>query len=347
MLNYENVTQGKLLLEGTIGDMKREFGGSRYQVVLKRKTWVASRAQTSEADPLYRQMMRISPGAERVTSRDADEDERYFVPSTTTSAEGESGGGGDPIVEIAALLEDESGSLGVERWAVECTSLQQIFMALVSEANGDEVANGIGSRRLRGIVGSPPPTPPLPSRGGHEEEESRSNGDGGEGADSGIIATASSSSSSSSSRASSEPDPSVKSCSPPSLDTYSESEVEAETCSPPLLEKRALWRSQLKGLWYKQFKHYTRDWRFLVSSFVIPPVLITATMLLALLRPPSERPPLLLTPSLYGPNSNSFVRYISICALEFTRIMLYRRIIQGDTSRCSLGSVDMKTKVMF
>ena len=282
---HENVTQGKLLLEGTIGAMKREFGGSRYQVAVKRKKGDVIRALTWKADSLYRQIKRISPGAERIILRHAEE-ERYFVPK---SQEGEGVGGGDPIVEIAALLENESGSLGVERWALECTSLQQIFMALVSEANGDEMTTGIiSSRRLRGTVGTPAPS--------KEEED----GDGGGGLqNSGTVA------SSSSSRDSAEPDPS-ESSGFPSPDTGSEEE--AETYSPPLLEKRALLKSQLMGLWYKQIKHYSRDWRFLFSSFVIPPVLITVTMLLALLRPPSERPPLLLTPSLYGPNSNSFVR---------------------------------------
>ena len=267
--------------------MKREFGGSRYQVAVKRKKSDVIRALTSKADSLYRQIVRISPGAERIILRHAEE-EIYFVPKSR-EGEGAGAGGGDPIVEIAALLENESGSLGVERWALECTSLQQIFMALVSEANGDEVTTGIiSARRLRGTAGTPAPS---------EEEE---DGDGGGGADSETVA------SSSSSRDSSEPDPSESSGSP-SPDT-ADPEEEAETYSPPLLEKRALLKSQLMGLWYKQIKHYSRDWRFLFSSFVIPPVLITVTMLLALLRPPSERPPLLLTPSLYGPNSNSFVR---------------------------------------
>ena len=293
------------MLEGTVDDMKREFGGSRYQVVVKRKRSAVAQSLTSKADQLCRQILRISPGAERIISRQAEEEEeeeeeeeRYFVP---TSVEGESNaaaGVGDPIVEIAALLESESGSLGVERWAVEGTSLQQIFMALVSEANGDKVTTGgISSRRLRGTAGTPP------SKGEEEEEEwpASSNEGGGGGGDSGIIASFSSC-------GSSETDPSERSCSP-SPDTGSEVEVGEETYSPPpLLEKRALLKSQLMGLWYKQVTHYTRDWRFLVSSFVIPPVLVTATMLLALLRPPSERPPLLLTPSLYGPNSHSFVR---------------------------------------
>ena len=281
------------MLEGTIGEMKREFGCSSYQVALKRKRNSVIRAQPSIADPLYRQIIRISPDAERIIlgqEEEEEEEERYFVPANaegeregTTAAGGEPG---EPIVEIAALLENESASMGVERWAVECTSLQQIFMALVTEASGDEVTTGISSVRLRGTTRMPSPTKEEDGAGGRVDCR---------------IATASASSCNSP-----EPNPSEmyrsRSSSP---DTGSE----AETYTPPVKENRALLKSQLLGLWYKQIKHYSRDWRFLFSTFVIPPLLITATMFLALLRPPSERPSLLLTPSLYGPNSNSFVRY--------------------------------------
>ena len=262
--------------------MKREFGGDRYQVTVKRTKSGVIREGTLAADelddPLYRQIMRISPSAERIIVQRAEElEERYFVAAASAEREGV---GGHPITEIAALLECESKSLGVERWAMECTSLQQIFMALVSEANGDEVASGISSRRLRGEAMSEG------ENGGEAEADSR------------ISALFSPSGDST------EPSSSERSSSPQAA---TPTEEKAETNSRPLLEKRALLKSQLMGLWYKQIKHYSRDWRFLISTFVIPPVLITATMVLALLRPPSDRPPLLLTPSLYGPHSNSFL----------------------------------------
>ena len=259
--------------------MKREFGGDRYQIAVMRTKSGVIQNRTSAADdrddPLYRQIMRISPNAERIIVQRAEEmEERYFVPAAPAEREGSTAAAsGYPITEIAALLECQSISLGVERWAMECTSLQQIFMALVSEANGDEVASGISSKRLRGEAGA--------------EADSRI------------------SDSFSPSRDSTEPSSRERSSSALAAIL---TEEEAETNSPPLLEKRALLKSQLMGMWYKQIKHYSRDRRFLISTFVIPPVLITATMVLALLRPPSDRPPLLLTPSLYGPNSNSFLR---------------------------------------
>jgi hypothetical protein len=51
-----------------------------------------------------------------------------------------------------------------------------------------------------------------------------------------------------------------------------------------------------------------RNRKFLFSSLVLPAVLIVLSMSLALLRPETKLPPLLLTPSLYGPQSYSFIR---------------------------------------
>lgn len=65
---------------------------------------------------------------------------------------------------------------------------------------------------------------------------------------------------------------------------------------------------QARGLLYKRFKHSTRDWRFLMSSLGLPTLMVILTMFLALMRPSGESPPLLLTPSIFGENSNSFVR---------------------------------------
>ena len=249
--------QGKLLLEGTIGDMKREFGEGCYQLAAKR---------AKQDDALYGQILRACPAAKRAAASGDGGEERYLVPT-----------GSDAIVEIAALLDSteaagssSSAVLGVERWSVECTSLQQIFMALVGDDNRAAAAAATTTTTTTTAA----------------EESSSSCEDRGS-----IISTA--------------PDVSENSF---SLGTEPGLGEEPEPLSPrPLLVNGALWRSQLMGLWYKQVTHYMRDWRFLFSSFVIPPLLIAATMFLALLRPPSQQPPLLLTPSLYGPSSNSFV----------------------------------------
>ena len=53
----------------------------------------------------------------------------------------------------------------------------------------------------------------------------------------------------------------------------------------------------------------SRDWRFLLSCFVIPLALTAASMGVAKLRPDSEEPPLAMAPSLYGPDSASYVAF--------------------------------------
>jgi hypothetical protein len=65
-----------------------------------------------------RQIVRLLPEVEKVDMRHGEE--RYFIPMNNEE-ERES----DCIVEIVALLENESEPLGIENYAVDCTSLQQ------------------------------------------------------------------------------------------------------------------------------------------------------------------------------------------------------------------------------
>ena len=75
-----------------------------------------------------------------------------------------------------------------------------------------------------------------------------------------------------------------------------------------LLTGSALIISQVKGLLYKRWKHAHRDWRFILSAIGLPTLLMILCMCLAMIRPGARIPPLLLTPSIYGPFSHSFIR---------------------------------------
>lgn len=68
-----------------------------------------------------------------------------------------------------------------------------------------------------------------------------------------------------------------------------------------------LW-NQIQGLLHKRWLHSMRDWRYLSTILIFPTLLLALSMGLGLLRPSEELPPLLLTPSTYGPFSNSFIQ---------------------------------------
>lgn len=69
-----------------------------------------------------------------------------------------------------------------------------------------------------------------------------------------------------------------------------------------------LMSKQLSGLLYKRFKHTLRDWKFGVSAFVLPVLLLTIVLGVTKMGLERDNPPLLLTPSLHGPEANSFIR---------------------------------------
>ena len=58
---------------------------------------------------------------------------------------------------------------------------------------------------------------------------------------------------------------------------------------------------------FKRFKRFTGDKKMIVTSLIIPSILMILAMILGLIRPGTLSPPLLLTPSLYGPESLSFM----------------------------------------
>ncbi len=265
------IHQGRLLLEGTVGDMKEEFGGGCYQLTVKRKNKTEMVAADTSEDPLYRQISRLLPDVERVATRTEGE-ERYFIPASDGDQQQD-----ESIIEIVGMLENESAELGVESYSVDCTSLQQIFMAVVGEASGEN-KDVAGSWHMKNYLSK-------------------------------MSAAASDSGIDSVSAASSDRQ-TVAAASSTSISAIDIVAPAATYCppQPDLLTGGALLWSQLRGLWYKQLMHYLRDWRFIVTALVLPLVLIIATMVLAMFRPEAVRPPRLLTPSLYGPGSSSFLR---------------------------------------
>ena len=66
--------------------------------------------------------------------------------------------------------------------------------------------------------------------------------------------------------------------------------------------------NQIGALLKKRWLHSIRDWRYLLSILVLPAILLAISLLLGLLKPGDETPPLLMTPSIYGPNENTFIR---------------------------------------
>ena len=75
-----------------------------------------------------------------------------------------------------------------------------------------------------------------------------------------------------------------------------------------LLTGLALFWCQLVGLLKKRWLHNIRDWRYFLSTFLLPTFLLVASMWLSLMRPKIETPPLLLNPSMHGPDSYSFMQ---------------------------------------
>jgi len=76
-----------------------------------------------------------------------------------------------------------------------------------------------------------------------------------------------------------------------------------------LLSGWSLTLLQCRGLLTKRLYHNVRNWRFFISIFFMPAGLVILSMLLGLLRPKDAFDPLLMTPSIYGPQSYSFVKY--------------------------------------
>ena len=74
-----------------------------------------------------------------------------------------------------------------------------------------------------------------------------------------------------------------------------------------LLSGFSLHCSQFMGLLQKRLLHSMRDWKYLSTIILLPSVLLAISMGLGLLKPTENLPPLLMTPSIYGPTSHSFI----------------------------------------
>ena len=75
-----------------------------------------------------------------------------------------------------------------------------------------------------------------------------------------------------------------------------------------LLTGVSLWMSQVTGLLRKKFLHSIRDWRYFLSTFILPCLVLIFSMFLATMRPQEDLAPLLITPSIYGDESYSFMK---------------------------------------
>ena len=75
-----------------------------------------------------------------------------------------------------------------------------------------------------------------------------------------------------------------------------------------LLTGSSLFWSQFGGLIKKRYLHSIRDWRYFLTIVVLPSVLLAVSLGIGLMKPTNDNPPLLMTPSIYGPKSNSFIQ---------------------------------------
>ena len=58
----------------------------------------------------------------------------------------------------------------------------------------------------------------------------------------------------------------------------------------------------------KRCLHSMRDWRYFLTIIVLPSVLLAVSLGIGLMKPTNDSPPLLMTPSIYGPKSNAFIQ---------------------------------------
>ena len=66
--------------------------------------------------------------------------------------------------------------------------------------------------------------------------------------------------------------------------------------------------TQIGGLLQKRWLHTIKDWKFIISSLILPCLMLAIAMLLPILTHNNSNPPIILSPSLYGPESASFVK---------------------------------------
>lgn len=66
--------------------------------------------------------------------------------------------------------------------------------------------------------------------------------------------------------------------------------------------------TQICGLLQKRGLHTFKDYKFIISSLILPCLMLAISMLLPILSRNNDNGAIILTPSLYGPESASFVK---------------------------------------
>ncbi|ESO87425.1 hypothetical protein LOTGIDRAFT_127778, partial [Lottia gigantea] len=75
---------------------------------------------------------------------------------------------------------------------------------------------------------------------------------------------------------------------------------------------------QLGAFLLKRFHHYRRDWRMLISVLVLPVILLLAAVGFSRIRPEKYNlPNLLMTPTMYGPNSYMFYNQLKMISDDY------------------------------
>ena len=103
----------------------------------------------------------------------------------------------------------------------------------------------------------------------------------------------------------------------------------------------------VQGLFYKRAKRFTGDKKLIMSSVIVPTILLALSMTMGKIRPNTTSPPILLTPSIYGPESLSFLSNLddgkvsvsllnspgigTTCMDNFESIVDYTKCSQNET----------------
>ena len=91
--------------------------------------------------------------------------------------------------------------------------------------------------------------------------------------------------------------------------TSSTASLNSLTSKTNQYEGFTLFLRQVMALLMKRFYNFKADKKMVMMTFVLPLILLTLAMVTAMIRPKTETPVLLLTPSMYGPDSVSFTSF--------------------------------------
>ena len=162
--------------------------------------------------------------------------------------------------KLFAILENEKDLLNVSSFSITSPSLEDIFLAIVWEADASDDILTISEKKVNSKQISP-------EKG--IEDSSLS---------------------------------SLRLNSPTNLNRKFEVDYQTNI---------ALFLNQLFALLLKRSLNFIRDKKLIISSFIIPMILLILAMTTAKIRPQTKTPSILLTPSMYGPGSASFISQIS------------------------------------